>query len=169
MWVRLDDEGVATVGVTDFDLFGQIRSEDVIVAGLDLTFHVERDFKNDTERWVLGQLQTQKECSSAAGISQCRTLTRTTTIYGEVETESTASDDGIPDVQLTTVYARDAFGNIKGITSDDAFGHHRVSSATYEPEGIYPATLTNAADQVSIRAYDAASACSSRRPTPTSS
>jgi RHS repeat-associated protein len=145
-----------TVNVTDFDLFGQIRKEDVTVAGLDLTFHVERDFKNDTDRWVLGQLQSQKECSSAAGISQCRTLTRTTTIYGEVETESTASDDGIPDVQLTTVYARDAFGNLEGITSNDAFGHHRASSATYEPEGIYPATLTNAADQVSIRAYDAA-------------
>jgi RHS repeat-associated protein len=74
----------------------------------------------------------------------------------EVETESTASDDGIPDTQLTTVYGRDAFGNIKGITSDDAFGHHRTSGATYEPEGIYPETLTNAADQVSIRAYDAA-------------
>ncbi|KYF94662.1 hypothetical protein BE20_05930 [Sorangium cellulosum] len=30
------------------------------------TFNVTRTFKNDAERWVLGQLETQKECSAAA-------------------------------------------------------------------------------------------------------
>ncbi|HLM71572.1 MAG TPA: VCBS repeat-containing protein, partial [Polyangiaceae bacterium] len=77
-----------TAKVTDVDAFGHVLAEELSTAGVDLTFHVDRTYKNDTDRWVLGQLQTQKECSSAAKLSQCRTLTRTTTIYGEVETES---------------------------------------------------------------------------------
>jgi RHS repeat-associated protein len=144
-----------TTKVSDVDPFGQIREEDITIAGLDLTFHVERDFKHDTDRWVLGQLQRQHECSSAATLTQCRTLTRTTTIFGEVESETLASDDGLPDTQLSTVFARDAFGNITGVTRDDAFGHHRASSAVYEPEGIFPRTLTNAEGHVTIQEYDA--------------
>ena len=68
-----------TVNVSAFDLFGQILDEDFSIVGVDLNFHVERSFKNDTERWVLGQLQTQQECSTTATLAQCRTLTRTTT------------------------------------------------------------------------------------------
>src|SRR6185503_9501452 len=76
-----------TAKVTDFDAFGNVLTEELSTVGVDLTFHVDRTYKNDTGRWVLGQLQTQKECSSAAKLSQCRTLTQTTTIYGEAETE----------------------------------------------------------------------------------
>ncbi|MEO7329303.1 MAG: FG-GAP-like repeat-containing protein, partial [Minicystis sp.] len=143
------------VDVSDFDLFGHILTEDVKIDGLDLTFHVERNFKNDTESWVLGQLQTQKECSTAAMVAQCRTLTRTTTIYGEAKSETIDSDDGLPDTKLSTVYGRDAFGNVESITEDDAFEHHRVSSTTYEPAGIYPLQHTNAAGHVSITRFDA--------------
>src|SRR5262249_12023556 len=114
--------------VTDFDEFGNVKAEDRSTTGADLTLHVERTFKNDTDQWVLGQLATQKECSAAAGLSQCRTLTRTTTIYGEVETDTLGSDDGSPDTMLNVVYTRDAFGNIITVTSDDAYSHHRVSS-----------------------------------------
>jgi hypothetical protein len=47
--------------VTDFDAFGHVLAEELSTVGVDLTVQVERTFKNDTERWVLGQLQTQKE------------------------------------------------------------------------------------------------------------
>src|SRR6185503_3209827 len=107
-----------------------------------------------TGQWVLGQLQTQKECSSAAGQSQCRTLTRTTTIYGEVETESTETDDGSPETKLRVVYGRDDFGNVTSVTAEDEYGHHRVSSTAYDPEGIYPVSETNAADHISLTEYD---------------
>ena len=118
-------------------------------SGVDLTLHVDRTFTNDTDRWVLGQLQTQTECSTAAMLSRCRTLTRTTTIYGEVETETIATDDGSPDTQLQVVYTRDAFGNVLGVTAEDAYGHHRAPSTTYDPEGIFPETHTNAAGHIS--------------------
>ncbi|XYH94645.1 RHS repeat-associated core domain-containing protein [Sorangium sp. So ce1128] len=140
--------------VTDFDTFGNVRAEEVSTGGVNLTFEVTRRFKNDTERWVLGQLEAQEECSAAAGMSQCRTLTRTTTIYGEVETESTESDDGLPDTKLTLIYARDDFGNITGVTAEDDFGHRRASSTAYDEEGIFPEKYVNAARHTTLVEFD---------------
>ncbi|WP_437605689.1 RHS repeat-associated core domain-containing protein [Sorangium sp. So ce834] len=142
--------------VTDFDTFGNVRAEEVSTRGVDLTFNVTRTFKNDAERWVLGQLETQKECSAAAGMSQCRTLTRTTTIYGEVETESTESDDGLPDTKLKLTYTRDDFGNITGVTAEDAFGHHRIFSTPYDAEGMFPERYVNAAGHTTLVEFDGA-------------
>ncbi|WP_437565852.1 RHS repeat-associated core domain-containing protein [Sorangium sp. So ce542] len=142
--------------VTDFDTFGNVRAEEVATSGVDLTFKVTRTFKNDAERWVLGQLETQKECSAAAGMSQCRTLTRTNTIHGEVETESTEGDDGLPDTKLTIAYARDDFGNITGVTAEDAFGHQRASSTDFDEEGMFPEKYVNAAEHTTLVEFDGA-------------
>ncbi|XXT17007.1 RHS repeat-associated core domain-containing protein [Sorangium sp. So ce429] len=140
--------------VTDFDTFGNVRAEEVSTGGVDLSLKITQTFKNDTERWVLGQLEAQEECSAAAGMSQCRTLTRTTTIYGEVETESTESDDGLPDTKLTLIYARDDFGNITGVTAEDDFGHRRASSTAYDEEGIFPEKYVNAARHTTLVEFD---------------
>ncbi|XXU81017.1 RHS repeat-associated core domain-containing protein [Sorangium sp. So ce1151] len=87
-------------------------------------------------------------------MSQCRTLTRTTTIYGEVETESTESDDGLPDTKLTLIYARDDFGNITSVTAEDDFGHRRASSTAYDEEGIFPEKYVNAARHTALVEFD---------------
>jgi RHS repeat-associated protein len=144
-----------TAKVTVFDSFGNVLEEEISTVGVDLTLHVDRTFKNDTDRWVLGQLQTQKECSSAAMLSQCRTLTRTTTVYGEVDTEAMETDDGSPETKLKVTYTRDDFGNVTGITADDAFGHHRTATVTYEPEGIFPFKHVNGAGHTSFTEFDA--------------
>ncbi|HYO61933.1 MAG TPA: type IV secretion protein Rhs, partial [Actinomycetota bacterium] len=144
-----------TAKVTEYDDFGNVEAEEVSTVGVDLTLQTDRTFKNDTDRWVLGQLQTQKECSSAAKLSQCRTLTRTTTIYGEVETESMETDDGSAETKRKVTYTRGDFGNVTGITAEDGFGHVRSSTLTYEPEGIFPASHTNAEEQTSFTEFDA--------------
>jgi RHS repeat-associated protein len=144
----------ATASFSDFDPFGSAQSEDVSAVGVDLTVHVDRTFKNDTSAWVLGQLQTQKECSSAAMLSQCRTLARNTTAFGEVHDDTLGSDEGIPDTQLSVVYDRDAFGNVTTITADDAFGHHRTLSTTFDDDAIYPKRVENGAHHVSLPKYD---------------
>jgi RHS repeat-associated protein len=144
-----------TAKVTDFDAFGNVLAEELSTVGVDLTLHVERTFKNDTDRWVLGQLQTQEECSAAAMQSQCRTLTRTTTIHGEVDTEAMATDDGSAETKLKVTYVRDDFGNVTGITAEDAFGHHRATTIEYEPEGIFPDKHLNAAGHTSFPEFDA--------------
>ena len=127
-----------TMTVSQFDQFGNVLTSNVATVGVDLTLQVVRTFTNDTNAWVLGQLQTQSVCSTASMISQCRLLTRHTTAYGEVHDEATSSDDGLPDTQLSTTYGRDAYGNVTTITASDAFGHQRVSTTTYDAEGIFP-------------------------------
>jgi RHS repeat-associated protein len=144
-----------TSKVTDFDAFGHVLTEELSTVGVDLTLHVDRTYKNDTDRWVLGQLQTQKECSSAAKLSQCRTLTRTTTTYGEVETESMETDDGSPETKLKISYGRDDLGSVTSIKAEDGFGKVRSSTLTYDPEGIYPTSHENAAGHTAFYDFDA--------------
>ncbi|WP_437813338.1 RHS repeat-associated core domain-containing protein [Sorangium sp. So ce1078] len=140
--------------VIDFDAFGNVLAEEVSTRDVDLTLDVLRTYENDTERWVLGQLQTEQECSAAAGRSQCRTLVRTTTVHGEIETESTGSDEGIPDTKLDVVYGRDDFGNVTGVTADDAFGHHRSWSTEYDAAGMFPRKHVNPAGHTTHVEYD---------------
>ncbi len=145
-----------TVEILDFDEFGNVLETDVSTIGVDLTFHIQRVVKNDAERWILGQIQFQKECSSASGLSQCRTNTRTTNAFGEVETESTASDDGIDDTNLTVAYdERDGYGNVKHIIATDAFGHARESTTIFDDESIFPVKHINALGHETTVEYDA--------------
>jgi hypothetical protein len=146
---EIEQRGGATVlsdttrTVVDFDSFGNVREAKLDVRDADLTLHVKRTFKNDTDRWVLGQLETQEECSSASMQSQCRTLTRTTTPFGEVHTETTEAGDRSPEAWLSVVYERDNFGNITDVVADDAFGHHRTLHTEYDAEGVFPVSYTN--------------------------
>jgi RHS repeat-associated protein len=146
----------ATTTASDPDPFGFTQTEDITAAGVDLTLHVERTYLNDTTHWILGKLQTQKECSAAAGLSKCRTLTRHTTQYGEINDDTLDSDEGIPDTHLTVTYVRDPFGNPKTTTAADAsaFGHQRVSTVQYDSEGIYPQIITNAKNQPTTLTFD---------------
>src|SRR6185503_18046948 len=115
-----------TTNVLDYDTFGNVREVDVKTSGVDLTFHIKRTFKNDEDRWILGQLQTEEECSSASMMAQCRLLTRTTTSFGEVHTETKESDDKSPETKLSIALERDDVGNITDVIADDEYGHHRT-------------------------------------------
>ncbi|WP_437829480.1 hypothetical protein [Sorangium sp. So ce1153] len=42
-------------------MLGSVHAEEGLTDGVDLTLNVTRTFKNDTERWVLGQLHAQKD------------------------------------------------------------------------------------------------------------
>jgi YD repeat-containing protein len=144
--------------VVDRGLLDNIEAEDVSTSGVDLTLHVTRSFKNDTERWILGQLTSQTECSAGAMLSACRTLTRTPNAYGEVEnlSSSSSSDDGSPDTRLSVTYARDRFGNVYSVNSEDAHGHHRVATTIYDAEGLFPTSLTDPAKHTTLTEYDPA-------------
>ncbi|MEZ4300176.1 MAG: FG-GAP-like repeat-containing protein [Polyangiaceae bacterium] len=137
-----------TAQIEDFDDFGNVLEEKRSTAGVDLATVVTRTFKNDTDRWVLGQLQSQEECSSSAMQTQCRTFGRTTTDYGEIETESVLGDSGSgsggapdPSTKLEIAYERDRFGNILSITGKDVSGKPRVSRSNTTPRALFP-TIT---------------------------
>ena len=80
--------------------------------GVDLELHVTRQFDNDEDEWLIGRLTSLNECSSAAGLTQCRTSTRTYDSHGRVRTESASSDDADLETHISVGYARDDFGNI---------------------------------------------------------
>ncbi|MBK9266189.1 MAG: hypothetical protein IPM54_41175 [Polyangiaceae bacterium] len=146
-----------TVDVLDYDPFGNVLELDVSTVDVDLTLHITRTVKNDTARWILGQVQSQTECSKTSLLpEQCRLFSRTTNEFGEVEKESTSSNENILDTKLNLVYGRDKFGNITSVTADDAFGHHRTSTAIFDGEGIFPVKHINALGHEIQDEYDPA-------------
>jgi YD repeat-containing protein len=64
------------------------------------------------------------------------------------------TDDESLETKLTITYGRDRFGNVTSVTADDAYGDHRSSSVTYDAEGIFPTSSTNAAKHTSLTEFD---------------
>ena len=147
----------SVVEVLDFDEFHNILELQTSTVGIDLTFHTTRKVKNDQDHWLLGLPDTQTECSAAAGLTSCRTITRTTNEFGEVETESTSSNDGFDDTKLTVAYDnRDVWGNITHVTATDAFHHRRESTFVFDDDGMFPEVHIDALGHKTTQVYDKA-------------
>jgi YD repeat-containing protein len=128
---------------------------DVATVGVDATMHITRTVKNDVARWNLGQPDTQTECSTAAGKTLCRTITRTTNEFGEVDSEETSSNDGIDDTKLKVTYdKRDKFGNVTHMFADDAVGNRRETTTIYDDDGVFPREHINALGHTTKTEYD---------------
>jgi YD repeat-containing protein len=117
--------------------------------------HITRTVKNDVTRWNLGQPDTQTECSTAAGKTSCRTIERATNTFGEVDSETTSSNDGIDDTKLTVTYdQRDKFGNVTHLFAVDAVGNRREATTVYDDDGVYPIAHINALGHKTTNEYD---------------
>jgi hypothetical protein len=146
-----------SVNVSNYDEYGNVLALNESTVGVDLTSHTTRTVKNDVARWILGQVQSQTECSKAGVESRCRTFTRTTNEFGEVESESTSTNDGIDDTKLTVEYdKRDKYGNVEHVTAKDAFNHVRESTTIFDDEGVFPVKEINALDHETALEYDRA-------------
>jgi RHS repeat-associated protein len=145
----------ATVEVLDYDEYHNMLEAKASIIGVDATKHITRTVKNDVAKWMLGLPDIQTECSTGSGLQQCRTITRTTNEFGEVETESTSSSDGLDDTKLTATYERDKFGNITRRVTTDAFGHTLESTTAFDDEGVFPSKSINALGHETITEYDA--------------
>ncbi|MFT3765275.1 MAG: FG-GAP-like repeat-containing protein [Minicystis sp.] len=141
------------------DDFGNILAESDVTGGVDLLVHVERKVTNDTERWVLGQVDEQRACSSTTGESRCRVTRRWYDEAGLLREESTSSDDPDPEARaetkLTVSFVRDAYGNVVETVAVDGFGDRRSSCTRYEAEGVFPWAYGNGAGHVTYTGYDA--------------
>jgi len=142
--------------VGDFDAYGNVLDEITETEGVDLELHVTRQFDNDEDEWLIGRLKTLNECSSTAGLTQCRTSTRTYDSRGRVRTESAGSDDADPETQLSIGYARDDFGNIIATLAEDAFGQQRTSCTSYDEDGVLPYAQRNPAGHLTFTRHDPA-------------
>jgi len=89
-----------------------------------------------------------------------RTSSWTYDASGLIETETVEPD--ATQLRLDTTYTYDAFGNKTAVTvsspaTGDAAITPRTTSTTYDAEGRFPATVTNALGQSETRVYDPAS------------
>ena len=145
----------STVEVMDFDEYRNVLEVKTTTDGVDATTHITRTVKNDVSKWMLGLPNTQTECSTGSGMQQCRTIVRTTNPFGEVETETTSSNEGINDTKLTVKYDQgDKYGNVTHVSADDAFGNHREATTIYDSDGVFPTKQINALGHVTIQQYD---------------
>ncbi|NUQ73530.1 MAG: type IV secretion protein Rhs [Polyangiaceae bacterium] len=139
----------ATRWILDFDLFGNITQELITTKDADSEILIEREFDVDETSWLVGQLKKQTECSSAAGMKQCRATEREYDDNGLLKFEKAGATSGDPETKLSVKLVRDDFGNVRLLTREDGFGKARVECTTYDAEGIFPYAHTNAAGHTS--------------------
>ncbi|MFS8071383.1 MAG: FG-GAP repeat domain-containing protein, partial [Byssovorax sp.] len=70
--------GGSTVATTDYDDYGNVLAAVTTTPDVDLTTTISGvKFNNFSDSWLIGQLATRTECSTAANLTQCRTVART--------------------------------------------------------------------------------------------
>jgi RHS repeat-associated protein len=159
-WLQLSAEADsinvegATVTTTAFDDFGNVLASLTAAPEVDLTSSLsEVKVTNDVAAWLLGQVTHRKECSSAAGVTQCRTVTRSyNPATGLLAIETHDGDDASMHLALT--FTRDAFGNVTTMTADDGIEPPRTVHTPYDPSGTFPASIENALGHVVTLGFD---------------
>ncbi|HLM72289.1 MAG TPA: hypothetical protein VK459_06350, partial [Polyangiaceae bacterium] len=153
----------ATRWIQDFDLSGNILQELIFTEDADSELLIEREFDVDETAWLVGQLKKQTECSSAAGMKQCRVTEREYDAEGLLKREEAGSAAGDPETKLSVKLVRDVFGNVRLLTREDGFGEQRVECTTFDAEGIFPYAHTNAVGHTSYFRFDERLQRSSKR------
>ena len=102
-----------TAKVTDFDAFGNVLAEEV-VDQRRRSHAPRRAHVQERHRAVGARAAPDAEGVQRGGdaLAVPDAHARRRRSYGEVETESTESDDGSPETKLKVVYERDDFGNV---------------------------------------------------------
>ena len=136
------------------DDFGNVLDERSETVGVE-QMRVERAFRNEEAKWLIGLPRRERTCSTVGDMTQCR--------FAEHEHDerrlplrtSTTSSDGEPSQQLTLTRTFDAFGNAITTVVSDAFGNSRASCETFDAEGIFPIAHGNPLGHLDYSAWDA--------------
>jgi RHS repeat-associated protein len=124
------------------------------VDGADAASTVHRTYDNDPAAWLIGKLRTEEVCSSALGMTQCRSTALEYDDRGEMRAAS-VGDAADPGTQLWVTFVHDKHGHVVHATADDAFGHHRDGCVSYDAEGIFPYAARNALGHTTYSKRDA--------------
>ncbi len=148
--------GGSTTATTDYDDYGNVLAAVTTTPEVDHTTTISGvKYNNFADAWIIGQLAARTECSTAANLKQCRSVTRTYYDKTGLLKDEIVDADGDATMHLVVTYGRDGFGNITSTTADDKQGNHRATSTTYEPSGVFPDKHTNAVGHEVIPAFDA--------------
>ncbi|MFO0759126.1 MAG: FG-GAP-like repeat-containing protein [Byssovorax sp.] len=152
-----------TITTTGYDDYGTVLGSVTEAPGVDLSTTVsDVVVENHPASWLLGQVKHRKICSTAAGVSRCRTEDRTFDgKTGLLHTETV--DGGEPTAHLSLTYDRDVFGNVHVTMADDGIEAPRVVTTTYDPSGTFPEHMENALGQVVRFGFDLGSGVMTER------
>jgi RHS repeat-associated protein len=114
--------------------------------------HTIRSFQSDTASWLITN-PVHTEVISDAATEATRTWDMGYTSAGLLHSVTRALN-GSADQQHTTLYDRDDFGNVSEITEQVPAEADRITGITYDPDNVFPATITNAAGQTTQLDFD---------------
>ena len=139
-----------------YDNFGNIVESAIKTEGGGETFTwmTRSIVSNDTDRWLLGQLRRVEQQRS---LPDGRSLTRVSAFDYAVDSglliQEVIEPDN-PELQVTTDYRHDAFGNVHATTVSGGDIETRASTDEYTADGRFLRVATNAVGHAEQRRYD---------------
>jgi len=109
-------------------------------------------YTNDTTNWHLGRLTRASVTHTNAQGTETRTSSFAYNSNGLLNQEVIEPD--IADLRQQTDYLYDNFGNKTSVTVSGTGVVSRTTTTTYDAQGQFPVTITNALGQSETRAYD---------------
>ena len=143
----------------EVDPFGNVTSDDQKCQFQETWVErtsTTRSYQRDTAAWLItNPVHTKVTSNPATGtISRAtRTWDMGYTTTGLLQNVRRALN-GSPDQQHTSSYDRDDFGNVRQITEQVPGESDRITAITYDPDNVFPATITNAAGQTTQLDFD---------------
>jgi RHS repeat-associated protein len=140
----------------DFDAFGHARHIEQWTEGLSEKTVTDDTTSDDANLWLMGKLEARTVCSTALGKTQCQTIEYDYDPTTGLMIEMRRAPE-LDSASLKVHLDRDAQGNVWHQTEEDKQGHFREMWIDYDPEGVFPASITNALKQVASVQFDPAS------------
>jgi YD repeat-containing protein len=137
-----------------YDNFGNVTNYEVNHQLADASDVTHYDVTNDTDKWLIGKVNSVTRTStSAANESE----ERLTTFQSDANTGAVIGETiqpGDPQEQLSIAYGRNSEGLVNTVTATPISGPPRTTRTDYDTvEGTWPAAYTNALGQVTRVAY----------------
>ncbi|MGD9108231.1 MAG: RHS repeat-associated core domain-containing protein [Gammaproteobacteria bacterium] len=141
---------------TQLDDYGNAVDVDETLSGATGAYetHTQNTYKNDPDKWYLGELTKTVVTKSSPNNAA---LTRTSTFAYDDTTgmlKQTAIEPDDANYTLTKNFDRDKFGNLIKTTISGKDIETRINSVTYDTEGRFILTKTNALGQTESQTID---------------
>ncbi len=152
------DGSPATTVITDttVDWVGNPKTV-VVDSGDGFVKRTNTTFFNNTNQWLFGLPARVEVTHTALGM---RAVTRISEFSYDTSTgallRTVIEPNSTPDVSLSTTYTYDVFGNRIQTTVSGSDFATRTSRATYDANGRFPISATNALGHTEARVYDPA-------------
>jgi RHS repeat-associated protein len=151
-----------------YDNWGNLLKSQTVASGAGKSFttqNLNTYLAADTAHWLVGLVQratvTKSQSTGGTPISRTTDFTYEANYSGRVATQTLQGDDTTLSMKLLTSYDRsgNAFGLVNGKTQiwyDPVAKANasRTDSTTYDANGRFPLTVTNALSQSETRAYE---------------